>query len=150
MYRQTASSNGRAEGGLGIGLAVAKRVLELHGGTIHIKSDGHNCGTTVELRLPILVSSPEGVPCHEAVSTRLIKVLLVDDNQDAHDAVGVLLELQGRHVRAASNAAAALSIASEFSPEVALIDIGMPGTDGFQLARHSELERYSTIPSLSR
>jgi signal transduction histidine kinase/ActR/RegA family two-component response regulator len=135
MYRQTASSNGRAEGGLGIGLAVAKRVVELHGGSIDVRSDGHGCGTTVELRLPILVSNPDSVPCHEAVSARPSRVLLVDDNQDALDAVGMLLELQGHHVRAASNAAAALALAADFLPEIALIDIGMPGTDGFQLAR---------------
>jgi signal transduction histidine kinase/ActR/RegA family two-component response regulator len=135
MYRQTPSSNGRAEGGLGIGLAVAKRVVELHGGTIDVRSDGHGRGTTVELRLPILVSRPESRPAQEVTGARSRRVLLVDDSPDALDAVGTLLELQGHQVCPASSAAAALFIACEFLPDVVLIDIAMPGTDGCQLAQ---------------
>jgi signal transduction histidine kinase/ActR/RegA family two-component response regulator len=135
MFKQTASSNGRAEGGLGIGLAVAKHMVELHAGTIDIKSEGHGRGTTVELRLPILVDTLEKAPHPPAASSRPTKVLLVDDNLDALEAVGMLLELQGHEVRTAANATSALSMAHDFLPEVALIDIGMPGTDGFQLAR---------------
>ncbi|MGA7813415.1 ATP-binding protein [Caballeronia sp.] len=135
MFKQTASSNGRAEGGLGIGLAVAKRMVELHDGTIDIKSEGHGRGTTVELRLPILVNTPEKASHPRTASSRPTKVLLVDDNLDALEAVGMLLELQGHQVRTAANATSALSVAHDFLPEVALIDIGMPGTDGFQLAQ---------------
>jgi CheY-like chemotaxis protein len=135
MFKQTASSNGRTEGGLGIGLAVAKHVVELHGGSIDIKSGGHGRGTTVELRLPILVDTPEKASHPPAASSRPIKVLLVDDNLDALEAVGMLLELQGHQVRTAANAISALDVAHDFLPEVALIDIGMPGTDGFQLAQ---------------
>jgi signal transduction histidine kinase/CheY-like chemotaxis protein len=128
------ASNARAEGGLGIGLALAKRIVDLHEGTIEICSDGRGKGTEVTLRLPILSRQPEPkveVPLTEAPSTRL---LLVDDNPDALEALSMLLEMDGHTVRIACDGRAALEMTEDYVPEVALIDIGMPGIDGFQLA----------------
>jgi len=128
------ASNARAEGGLGIGLALAKRIVDLHEGSIEIHSDGRGKGTEVTLRLPILSRQPEPkteVAVAEAPSTRL---LLVDDNPDALEALSMLLEMDGHVVRIAGDGLAALEITQDYVPDVALIDIGMPGIDGFLLA----------------
>jgi CheY-like chemotaxis protein len=128
------ASNARAEGGLGIGLALAKRIVDLHEGSIEIHSDGRGKGTEVTLRLPILSRQPEPkteVAVADAPSTRL---LLVDDNPDALEALSMLLEMDGHVVRIAGDGMAALEITQDYVPDVALIDIGMPGIDGFQLA----------------
>jgi signal transduction histidine kinase/CheY-like chemotaxis protein len=128
------ASNARAEGGLGIGLALAKRIVDLHEGSIELHSAGRGKGTEVTLRLPILSRQPEPkteVAVAEAPSTRL---LLVDDNPDALEALSMLLEMDGHVVRIAGDGLAALEITQDYVPDVALIDIGMPDIDGFQLA----------------
>ncbi|CAB3789614.1 hybrid sensor histidine kinase/response regulator [Pararobbsia alpina] len=128
------ASNARAEGGLGIGLALVKRIVDLHDGSIEIVSEGANKGTLVTLRLPILSRKPDRVAQVETLEAPPTRLLLVDDNPDALAALGMLLELDGHEVRTASSGADALEITREFVPEVALVDIGMPGIDGFQLA----------------
>jgi CheY-like chemotaxis protein len=135
LFAQAPSSNARAEGGLGIGLAVVKRMVDLHGGTIAIHSEGSGRGTEVSLRLPILGKQPLEQPVRAATAPVPTKILLVDDNRDALDALAMLLELDGHEVRTADSGKAALELAREYIPEVALIDIGMPEMDGFQLAR---------------
>jgi signal transduction histidine kinase/ActR/RegA family two-component response regulator len=138
LFAQAPSSNARAEGGLGIGLAVVKRMVDLHGGTIVIDSAGSGLGTAVTLRLPILrklpvPDKPVGAPA--ATGSTPARILLVDDNPDALESLAMLLELEGHEVKTADSGKAALDIAQAFIPEVALIDIGMPEIDGFQLAR---------------
>ncbi|RFU44485.1 ATP-binding protein [Paraburkholderia sp. DHOC27] len=138
LFAQSARGKDHAAGGLGIGLAVAKRMVELHGGTIALRSEGQGRGTEVILRLPILRSSagldaprptlvvgPAG-PAH---------VLLVDDNPDALQALGVLLGLDGHEVSTADSGREAVSVMSERPPEVAIVDLGMPDMDGFDVAR---------------
>jgi len=136
MYKQAPSGNNRTEGGLGIGLAVAKRMVELHGGTIVIRSDGAHCGTEVILRLPTLVEPPEVTRRVPLAAVKPARILLVDDSDDALEAVGLMLKLEGHEVRTASGGMLALSVADEFRPDVALIDIAMPTVDGFELARN--------------
>jgi signal transduction histidine kinase/ActR/RegA family two-component response regulator len=128
------ANNARSEGGLGIGLALVKRIVDLHDGSIEIESDGANKGTLVKLQLPILSRQPDRIAPVETPEAPPTRLLLVDDNPDALEALGMLLELDGHVVRTAASGADALEVTREFVPEVALVDIGMPGIDGFQLA----------------
>lgn len=138
LFAQSARGSARAEGGLGIGLAVAKRMVELHDGTISIHSEGTNRGTSVTLRLPILRSQGNQTAPSVTESTsgfRPARLLLVDDNADALQALGTLLELEGHQITMCNNGRDAVRLIQETSPEVAIIDVGMPDVDGFEVAR---------------
>ncbi|MBN3764182.1 hybrid sensor histidine kinase/response regulator [Burkholderia sp. Ac-20365] len=136
LFAQSPSSMRRSEGGLGIGLAVVKRLVELHDGTIALDSQGIGRGTRVTLRLPILDRDPR--VAHETTviaSAAPSRILLVDDNADALDALHLLLELEGHQVIVARSGHDALKIAEKEAPEIGIIDIGMPEMDGFEVAR---------------
>lgn len=138
LFAQSPSSSARAEGGLGIGLAVAKRMVELHGGTIAIESGGPGHGTTVTLRLPILDrkrTGGENTLLDMAPLPAPARLLLVDDNRDALEALKTLLEVQGHEVLAVDNGKEAIERIGTWLPEVAIVDVGMPGIDGFEVAR---------------
>jgi PAS domain S-box-containing protein len=126
----------RSEGGLGLGLALVKGLVELHGGTITARSEGPGTGARFEMTLPLC-----GPPAQaEARSTSGVhprrRVMVVDDNQDAAQSLRELLELQGHQVVAVAHEGAdALAEARRASPEVVLCDIGLPGMDGYQVAR---------------
>jgi CheY-like chemotaxis protein len=129
--------------GLGIGLTLVRRIVELHGGRVWAESDGPGRGSTLYVRLPVAaghrhvpVPMPSGLP---ATATAR-RVLVVDDNLDAAEMLGALLQHAGHEVRVAGGGAAALDIAAQFRPEVALLDIGMPGMDGYELARALRLD----------
>jgi signal transduction histidine kinase/ActR/RegA family two-component response regulator len=137
VFVQGAQGRDRARGGLGVGLAVARSIVAMHGGTIRADSDGPGRGTTVVVELPRL-PTPEApkrrsgaLMCVDALPTRL---LLVDDNQDAVDLLALSLTELGHHVRAAYDPRTALAMAREQPPDVALLDIGLPGMDGYELA----------------
>ncbi|CAD6561990.1 Sensor histidine kinase RcsC [Paraburkholderia hiiakae] len=144
LFAQSAQGHARAEGGLGIGLAVAKRLVELHEGTIAIQSEGTGTGTVVTLRLPILRGSSEQIqterPC-DISTPGLVRLLLVDDNPDALMSLGMLLELEGHEVTTANNGRDAIRLVAEIRPEVAIIDVGMPDVDGFDVARAVRSDR---------
>lgn len=137
MFWQAQSVTGHSEGGLGIGLAFVKSLVELHGGTIQAHSAGPGRGSEFIVQLPL------GAPCEEPAppgkpghgSARRCRVLLVDDNRDAADSLAVLLTLAHHEVRVAHGGQAAIAIAESFRPEVALLDIGMPEIDGYGVAR---------------
>jgi signal transduction histidine kinase/CheY-like chemotaxis protein len=135
MFTQSASARTRAEGGLGIGLAVVKYLVSAHNGTVTIASGGEGQGTEVTVRLPIVCQSTGESANAATYMTTSIRILLVDDNADATEALGTLLELEGHEVRRAQSGPEALSIVESFTPDVALIDISMPSMDGFELAR---------------
>jgi CheY-like chemotaxis protein len=138
LFAQSPSSSARAEGGLGIGLAVARRMVELHDGTIAIESAGQGRGTTVTLRLPILDrkrAAFENTSLDTMPLPAPARLLLVDDNRDALEALTTLLELQGHEVLAVDNGKEAIERISAWLPEVAIVDVGMPGIDGFEVAR---------------
>ncbi|MGF6859169.1 hybrid sensor histidine kinase/response regulator [Paraburkholderia sp. CI3] len=138
LFAQSARGSARAEGGLGIGLAVAKRMVELHDGTISIHSEGANRGTVVTLRLPILRSQAERLAAKdsaESLGLGPVRLLLVDDNPDALQSLGILLELDGHQITTCDNGHDAVRLVNETHPEVAIIDIGMPEMDGFEVAR---------------
>ncbi|CAG4916763.1 ATP-binding protein [Paraburkholderia gardini] len=137
LFAQSPSSSARAEGGLGIGLAVAKRMVELHAGTIAISST-RGKGTTVTLRLPILDRTRSALEPSRSETTPMpapARLLLVDDNRDALEALKTLLEVQGHEVVAVDNGQEAVELMRSWRPEVAVVDVGMPGMDGFEVAR---------------
>jgi len=130
----------RSEGGLGMGLAVAKKLIELHGGTVSARSDGPGHGSEFTLSLPHLPDPARqsdgapGEPAPEAAKDRL-EVVVVDDNVDMATAVGDLVRLMGHEVAVVHHAVPALAALSDGGADVALVDIGLPEIDGYELAR---------------
>ena len=143
MFAQADGPALRSEGGLGIGLGLARSLVELHGGTISARSDGPGGGSEFVVRLPALpASSPDqGGPgpdrrgeAEPAPPRR--RVLVVDDNVDAAVSLGRLLtRLHGQDVKVAHDGPSGLALAEAFRPEVVILDIGMPGMDGYEVAR---------------
>ncbi|HEX9149104.1 MAG TPA: ATP-binding protein, partial [Thermoanaerobaculia bacterium] len=127
-------------GGVGIGLSLVKKLVELHGGRVEAISAGSGRGSEFIVALPAVEQKPvERVTAAETPSTQLarapLRVLLVDDNADSADGLAMLLELQGHETRVAYDGESALGIARSFRPHAALLDIGMPAMDGYELAR---------------
>lgn len=120
--------------GMGVGLALVKRLAELHGGTVRVESEGHGRGAAFTVRLPAVQKpSEQAVPAAEGIGAR--SVLLVEDNDDARQMLQAALALGGHEVRAASDGESALALAAEASPDVALIDLGLPDISGYEVAR---------------
>ena len=143
MFAQLEPALDRARGGLGIGLALARGIVDLHGGAILVESAGPGLGSEFTLRLPLVAgcAAPEAAAEPAApVSPR--RVLVVDDNFDTAETMALALELFGCETRMAHTAAAALDVAAEFAPDVALLDIGLPDYNGYELAR-----RLRALPS---
>lgn len=147
MFSQVASGN-RSDGGLGIGLALVKGVVELHGGTVDVQSSGVGEGSEFIIRLPRNTLARTGSESKEAKSPAKpswkLRVLIADDNEDATDSLALLLALDGHEVRTAYSGHAALSVFNEFHPDVALLDIGMPELDGFATANAIRQRRAGT------
>ncbi|WP_321816505.1 MULTISPECIES: ATP-binding protein [unclassified Paraburkholderia] len=138
MFSQIDARSTRTEGGLGIGLALSKGLVRLHGGTIHARSAGANLGSEFRVILPIVVpTQPERAAADEpgdaARSTR--RVLVVDDNRDAAESLALLLSISGHDVRVAHAGEEALALAAVFRPQTVLLDLGMPGLSGYDVAR---------------
>jgi signal transduction histidine kinase/ActR/RegA family two-component response regulator len=130
----------RAQGGLGIGLTLARNLLELHGGSIRAASAGVGAGSEFEVRLPLAVPEPPRAQArHGKNGTRASaparRVLVVDDNEDAAEMLAEALRWLGHEVAVANDGASALGMVASFRPDVALLDIGLPGIDGYELAR---------------
>lgn len=123
----------RSAGGLGIGLALVPRLVELHGGTVTAASAGPGQGSLFTVRLPAVDRTSAPTPVAPAPRGPRRRVLVVDDNVDAADSLGALLACEGHETAVAHNAAAALTLAASFRPDVALLDIGLPGMDGYEL-----------------
>ncbi len=140
MFSQARIALDRSDGGLGIGLALVKGLVELHGGTIAADSPGLGGGSTFTVTLPqamirealAIAAAPDS---SGAVATRRQRVLVADDNKDAADSLRMILELGGHEVRAANDGEEALAVALDFRPDVAFLDIGMPKMNGFEVAR---------------
>ena len=140
MFAQADTSLERTQGGLGIGLALAKNLIELHGGSLEARSNGLGQGSEFIARIAALEMSPKSAQSGDAgcrpsacVSRR---VLVVDDNRDAAESVAELLRLAGHEVVIAFDGTAAVSSSARFRPELVLLDIGLPGMNGFEVARY--------------
>ncbi|MEG3924865.1 MULTISPECIES: PAS domain-containing protein [unclassified Microcoleus] len=138
-FRQADSSMTRKFGGLGLGLAIVRHLLELHGGTVKSESAGEGQGATFTVRIPLMPVQPQtslaAAGPEQSFNLSGIKVLAVDDDADALDLVVFLLEDCGASVTAVSNAADALAVLTESVPDLLLSDIGMPDTNGYLLLR---------------
>ena len=139
LFTQGDQSLERSEGGLGLGLAVAKRLVELSNGSIEARSDGPWRGSEFTVRLPLTAAHvPEKRDSHRIQLTYpspACKVLVVDDNVDSAEMLAVLLRMKGNDVRVAFDGPTAVTAAVEYRPTVSLIDIGLPGMSGYDVAR---------------
>jgi PAS domain S-box-containing protein len=136
-FRQAETSLARSKGGLGIGLAVARSLAELHGGTLDGASDGPGRGSEFTLRLPLCTDDAASLRAGDAVEGRCnrMRVLVVEDGADLLESMIILLELMGHTVIAAADGRAAIELAKRERPDAALIDIGLPDMDGYDVAR---------------
>ena len=136
MFSQLEPALTRARGGLGIGLALARGIVDLHGGEILVESEGPGHGSQFTLRLPLIAgcAASEEAPAASGARTAL-RVLVVDDNIDAAETMATMLELFGCTTQLAHTATSALALAPDFAPDVALLDIGLPDFNGYELAR---------------
>jgi PAS domain S-box-containing protein len=144
LFAQAGRGLDRAPSGLGIGLTVVRRLVELHGGRVEAHSEGLGRGSEFVVRLPALAPRPESdaqAPTEApAPPERRARVMIVEDNLDAAESLQMLLELLGHEVRLAHDGAAALPLALEHRPDVMLVDIGLPGVDGYEVARRVRAE----------
>ena len=139
MFAQVADNLAMAQGGLGIGLSLAKTLVDLHGGELSAESAGRGKGCTFTVRLPLAEAAGRvgQAPPAETPSTRQgtpLRILVVDDNLDVGDSLALRLGLEGHQTRVARDGPSGLRAAREFQPHVAFLDIGMPGMDGYELA----------------
>ena len=135
LFAQSPSARMRADGGLGVGLSVVRYLVYAHQGQIVMSSEGEGKGTEVTVRLPVVCRSTVEYAAPTTHGITPARILLVDDNADATEALAMLLVLDGHEVKRAQNGPEALSLIESFTPDVALIDINMPGMDGHELAR---------------
>ncbi len=143
LFTQLGRSLDRSEGGLGIGLTLVRRLVEMHGGSVHASSLGLGRGSEFVIRLPALAEAPTPAPPHPGGGSAAgapRRILVVDDNADAAESLAMLLRLKGHDVRTAHDGAAALDVARTFGPQVVLLDIGLPGMDGYEVARRLRRE----------
>jgi signal transduction histidine kinase len=151
LFAQADRSLDRSQGGLGIGLFICKRLVELHGGTISAFSEGADRGSVFKIRLPLLNQAGLQVPAREPVKDstgpargNAKRVLVVDDNVDAATTLSWLLADHGYIVEIAHDGAGGLKAAKEFEPDILLLDIGLPGINGYDLATRLRGEGFAT------
>jgi PAS domain S-box-containing protein len=153
LFAQADRSLDRSQGGLGIGLSLAQRLVELHRGTIEAHSEGLGKGSEFSVRFPVLLSEAVQLP---AASTETVeqpepagRVLVVDDSVDAADTIALILEVSGYEVRTAYTAQTALEAAIAYRPTIVLLDIGLPDMDGYEVARrlrqHPEMKQVQLV-----
>ena len=141
MFTQVPTGAAHSQGGLGIGLSLVRRLVEMHGGTVTAASPGEGKGSTFTVRLPVVHQQQVDVPPGQnqiapiGKTSSVLKVLVADDNVDAADSLATLLELCGHQTTVAHDGHVALRLAVEGRPDVAFLDIGMPGLTGYEVAQ---------------
>jgi PAS domain S-box-containing protein len=135
LFVQSARTLDRAQGGLGIGLSVVRRLVEMHGGRVSVSSAGMGEGATFEIRLPLTTLAGPAIAAHPLAGPPSRRVLLIDDNQDAAESLALMLSADGHEVQIGFSADDALTMAVAWRPDVLLLDIGLPRMDGYEVAR---------------
>ncbi len=141
LFMQVDHAATRSQGGLGVGLTLVKNLVEMHNGTVEARSYGLGTGSEFFVRLPILAQGLEQdqvremEPQAQPTLPSGYRLLVIDDNQDAANSLAMLLRLQGHEVRVAYSGIEALEMTKTYSPDMVYLDIGMPGMDGYQVAR---------------
>jgi CheY-like chemotaxis protein/two-component sensor histidine kinase len=140
LFTQGEQTLDRSQGGLGVGLTVVQCLVELHQGRVEVHSDGVGKGALFRVCLPCISEVAERQPAQEQAPLELPKaggrrVLVIDDNTDAAESIAVFLRLEGHEVRTVSDGPQALAIAQVFAPQVAVVDIGLPGMNGYEVVR---------------
>jgi CheY-like chemotaxis protein len=140
LFEQGQRSLDRSQGGLGVGLTLVQRLVQLHHGDVEARSGGPGLGSEFIVRLPCLMEVAAPAPASAVEETRpaapaVCRVLVVDDNIDAADTVALFLRMEGHSVETAHSGPEAVERANAFQPEVVLLDIGLPGMDGFEVVR---------------
>jgi PAS domain S-box-containing protein len=139
MFTQLEASLERAQGGLGIGLTLVKRLVELHGGTVQARSEGPGLGSEFVVRLPLVIerSQPAAADVDDVpAATKLpLRMLIVDDNRDGADSLSEMLKMMGHDTRTAYDGQEGVDAAGDYRPDVVLLDIGLPGLNGYEACR---------------
>lgn len=139
MFTQVGEHLTRAQGGLGIGLALVQQFVAMHDGSVTVASEGAQRGSTFTLRLPLLVEQPQAEPVQPQAQTQTqesrLRVLVVDDNVDVAETLGWLLNEMGHDYRLVHDGRLARDVAHDFKPQAVLLDIGMPTMDGYEVCR---------------
>ena len=152
LFEQADVPLARSSGGLGVGLTLVRSLVELHGGRVHAHSEGQGRGTEVEIILPLLSSLPhpnaQGTDTSSIHNTSQRRILIVEDNIDAQQTLKLLLEAWGHEVHVASDGGAGLEAVLRLQPDLALIDIGLPKIDGYEVARRIAAAHMARAPLL--
>lgn len=141
MFAQLEDGRGRRNGGMGVGLSLARQIVELHGGTLGAQSAGPRQGSTFDVRLPLCEPAMEEMKARDTAPSRhedcppMKRILVVDDNEDAAEALSALLGMAGNTVQLAFTGNDAIRRAREFEPEIAFIDVGLPDISGLEVAK---------------
>lgn len=138
MFTQIDRSLERSQGGLGIGLNLVMRLVEMHDGSIVAESDGHGTGSRFVVRLPMVLAVADDKPDHdggEMAKSAARRILVVDDNVDGADSLATMLGILGNEMQTAHDGLAAVAAADAFRPDVILMDIGMPKLNGYDACR---------------
>jgi signal transduction histidine kinase len=147
MFTQVGRTIDRAQGGLGIGLTLVRGIVEMHGGTVTAASAGPGQGTVLSVRLPLATLEAQEaptMPAHDS-SFQRHRILVVDDNADAADSLSMLLGLEGHEMQVAHSGEQSLNVAALFKPDIVFLDIGLPGIDGYEVARRMRADtRYGS------
>ena len=155
-FVQVNPTSDRANGGLGLGLTLVKRLTEMHGGTVTARSAGRGFGCEFEVRLPVIVdhmqAMPDRISMHNSDQLGSLRILLVEDNEDIRVTLRQLLELNGHVVEEASDGQRGLELIVSSEPQIAFVDIGLPGLDGYEVARQvrkAQVMPYTRLVALS-
>jgi signal transduction histidine kinase len=152
LFTQVHAKSERAQGGLGIGLALVRRLTEMHGGTVTARSDGPGSGTEFTVRIPTLtaqrvVTTDDAGSDHRPVM-QPCRILVADDNHDAAESLTLQLQLAGHEVKMVHDGLEALDVAKAFEPHIVLLDLGMPRLDGYETARRMRLHSWGKSATL--
>lgn len=152
LFTQADQSLDRSQGGLGVGLAVTRRLVEMHGGTVAAHSEGVGHGSEFTLRLPLCDAVPpedSTIPIRAERPATSLRILVVDDNRDTADTEALLLRAHGHQVEVAHDGPTALELAHQFRPHVFLLDLGLPGLNGYEVAVRLRKEGFANEPLIA-